>query len=84
MCWLWILNVVRCMLTYAADSGFVVAEAVRFVGVMRARVFNILSVPGLMVGKQIATLSYGYLEELEVVLGGDCGGGGRGEEVGVC
>lgn len=69
MCWLWMLNVMKCLVIYGGDSAFVVGEVVKFLGAMRQRIYNILSVPSLLANKQINALNYGYMEELEVTLG---------------
>lgn len=59
----------KCLVIYGGESGFVVGEVVRFANTMRDRIVAILAVPALLGGGKVTVLNYGYMEELEAVLG---------------
>jgi hypothetical protein len=68
MCWLWTLHILKCLVIYGDSKGYVVNEIMKFVSLYRQRIFSIISVPSVLVSKQISTLSYAFLEELETTL----------------
>jgi hypothetical protein len=68
MCWVWTLHVLKCLVVYGDSKGYVVNEVMKFVSFYRQRIFTLISVPSVLASKQISTLSYAFMDELETTL----------------
>lgn len=68
MCWVWTLQVMKCLVVYSDNKGYVVNDVIKIVELYRQRMYTILSFPALLSSKQLNTLGYAFMDELEATL----------------
>ena len=62
MCWLWTLQIMKCLVIYSDKKGYVINEVLKLIECYKSRIFAILSVPALLFGKQVNTLNYAFID----------------------